>query len=107
MSNFSAIRVVQLPRVHADRVNAVSQHLKDKLLDARHVFLKSYVFRTDAKVGVISDIDVVLTTTRMIARKLLEGVDETTPQHKIQCEKRVAVMCRRYSPICPHTLTRL
>jgi len=35
----------------------VSPHLKAGDLDARHVFLKSYVFRTEAKVGVISDID--------------------------------------------------
>ena len=38
----------------------VSPHLKAGDLDAGHVFLNSYVFRPEAKVGVISDIDIVV-----------------------------------------------
>jgi len=68
-SNYWAIKPVELPEVHADRLRTVSAHLKGDDVDIRRVFLKKHIFNTEARVGVISDIDVVITNPETIARQ--------------------------------------
>ena len=63
------------------------------------MFLKSYVFRTEAKVVVISDIDIVVTNPAKITKVLLDFLDEKSPSSSHLTDKGVAVMRRRFSSL--------
>ena len=97
--NFWPLRVVDLPEVHEDRRAATSKRLTARALDDRRVFLKKMIFRTEAKVGVISDIDLVVTNPNKLATTQLEFLDASSITFSTWVRTRVAVLLRRHSKI--------
>ena len=74
-SYFWSMKVVDLPIVAQARLEGVSEHLKDTVA-AEHIFLKSEAFGIDAKISIISDLDMMILNADELAksiRKFLPG----------------------------------
>ena len=89
-----SLKFVNLPQPHDSRVKGVSSHLVDERIDRRHVFLKIEAFKMTTPLSIISDLDVVICNTEVMAKKIYEFCNSQSETCKKFGAGSVAVMQR-------------
>ena len=94
ISWFWSVVPVALPKVNSSRLASVSQHLLGDAIDPSHVFLKVEAFKMNAKISVISDLDMLVMNEERLADLLQGFVTDKALTQRLETCGSVAVMHR-------------
>ena len=94
ISWFWSVVPVALPKVNSSRLASVSQHLLGDAIDPAHVFLKVEAFKMNAKISVISDLDMLVMNEERLADLLQGFVTDKALAQRLETCGSVAVMHR-------------
>ena len=94
VSWFWSIHFVSLPKVCPARLRSLGEHLCDENLHPAHVFLKAEAFNIQAKVSVISDLDVMILDGDEMAHFLQQFITNQRKRQMLDECGGVAVMSR-------------
>ena len=92
---FWSIVFVDVPNVDETRLRCVSDHLKDGECNPALVFMKHEAFRINAKLAVISDVDITILNINSFVQELLEFVSDGHPKKRMLDQAKIACMTHR------------
>ena len=93
-----SVQFVTLPKVCPQRLAATSAHLLAAGCSAEHVYLKSEAWKMDAELSIISDLDVVMTSAKVITTTILDFLGEGAVAKEFG-KAKAAVMQRKCSEV--------
>ena len=99
VSWFWSIRIVSLPKVCPVRLRTLGEHLCDEHLHPAHVFLKVEAFKIQAKVSVISDLDMMILDGDKMASFLHKFIRDEGIRKTLEDCGGIAVMSRVNSDV--------
>ena len=94
ISWFWSVVQVALPMVNSKRLASISQHLLGDAIDPAHVFLKVEAFKMNAKISVISDLDMLVVNAERLVDLLHAFVTDRALLGRLESCGYVAVMHR-------------
>ena len=94
VSWFWSVVQVALPKVNSERLETVSKHLLGDSIDPAHVFLKVEAFKMNAKISVISDLDLLVVNAEHLVNLLHSFVTDKALIGRLEACGNVAVMHR-------------
>ena len=99
VSWFWSIKIVEVPEVSASRLRSIAGHLCDENIHAAHVFLKIEAFKIQARISMISDLDMLILNPKRLARFLNSFVNDIETVRQLKDCGNVAVMQRVSSQV--------
>ena len=99
VSWFWSIRVVAVPTVSPERLRTLGDHLCDEHLDPAHVFLKVEAFSIQAKVSVISDLDMMILDPEEMESFLSQFITNEKRSKMLDNNGGIALMSRVSSTV--------
>ena len=102
VSWFWSIKIVEVPEVSTSRLRSIAGHLCDENIHAAHVFLKVEAFKIQARISMISDLDMLVLNPDRLAKFLAAFVKNRDIIRQLEECGNVAVMQRISSRVDWH-----